>query len=112
MAFSTRSLLCAVLALLTAATAEIAVAAPPGPQNTQVPYEGEFPSWQFTDVGREAIEPTIGIDKQGVAFFPASTFEDPAFGAGGHPYLLRSTDGGRTWKDIEPATEAGTDPPR
>lgn len=130
MAFSPRSLACAALTLITAAAATPAVAAPPGPtayrpfeisapmdpknepQNSQVAYSGQFPAWQFTDVGREAIEPTIGIDKQGVAFFPASTFEEPANGAGGHPYLMRSTDGGKTWQTIEPATEVGEDPPR
>src|SRR3712207_4895300 len=63
------------------------------PQNVAVPYRGTYPGWLWSDVAREAIEPTIGIDKQGAAFFPAATFEEPANGVGGHGYLMRSTDG-------------------
>jgi photosystem II stability/assembly factor-like uncharacterized protein len=82
------------------------------PANAPADYKGPPIEVLSTYVGRSAIEPTIALDKMGNAFFPAAYFEDPAYGAGGHTYLMKSSDGGKSWKDIEPATAAGEDPPR
>ncbi|MFP5372355.1 MAG: sialidase family protein, partial [Actinomycetes bacterium] len=82
------------------------------PTNRPADVGGDPLQVQSTYVGRNAIEPTIALDKQGNAFFPASFFEDPAYGAGGHAYLMRSSDQNGSWQDIEPATSVGADPPR
>ena len=48
---------------------------------------------QSTDVGREAAEPTLGVDKTGTAFYAASTFDGPG-GEVAHTLVLRSRDAG------------------
>jgi len=60
-------------------------------------------------VGRDAAEPTIGIDAKGRAFYPAATFDGP--GGFADTRLRRSVDDGRTWKDITPTPPDGLDPP-
>ncbi|MDP9444878.1 MAG: glycoside hydrolase [Actinomycetota bacterium] len=73
------------------------------PQNT--PIDSPFPSLalKMGPVGREAAEPTIGVDKRGRAFYAAATFD----GAGGFAdtRLLRSTNDGRTWGDVTPTVD-------
>lgn len=56
---------------------------------------------QAVRVGREAAEPTIGVDIDGNAFFAAGTFD----GVGvvvPRTEVLRSTDGGVTWESVQP----------
>ena len=62
-------------------------------------------------VGRQALEPTIALDKAGNAFFPAGYFGPPDNSVGSHR-SSRSRDGNKSWEDIEPATATGEDPPK
>ena len=75
------------------------------PSNKPVKYNG--PKLAFTQhyVGRQAAEPTIGVDERGRVFFPASTFD--ALPAGSprqqaHTILLSSGDRGKTWRSVQP----------
>lgn len=72
------------------------------PQNTRI--KSPFPSLALKSgrVGREAAEPTIGVDKQGRAFYAAATFD--AFDAGllADTKVRRSTNNGQTWVDKTP----------
>lgn len=75
------------------------------PRNRPVRYTG--PKLAFTQhyVGREAAEPTIGVDKRGRVFFPAATFDalpsqSPRQQA--HTILLTSGDRGKTWRNVQP----------
>lgn len=76
------------------------------PRNKPISYRGKPLVLQQTYVGRGAAEPTIGVDKKGTAFFAASQF-DSVIGQA-HTILLRSTDGNRSWKSVQP-TAAGVD---
>lgn len=82
------------------------------PVNRPAQYSGEPLTVQATFVGRQALEPTIALDKMGNAFFPAGYFGEPVNGVGAKTVLLRSSDGNKTWQNIEPATEFNQDPPR
>lgn len=55
---------------------------------------------QAHDVGHDAAEPTIGVDRTGAVFYAAAAFD----GIAGTPKttVLRSTDGGLTWKKVSP----------
>jgi len=70
------------------------------PRNKRI--DSPFPSLVLKQgpVGRDAAEPTIGVDKQGRAFYAAATFDGP--GGLADTRLLRSTNNGRTWGDITP----------
>lgn len=60
----------------------------------------------FTSVGRQAAEPTIGVNGSNVAFFAASTFDFPTPGAPARlarTLVMRSTDKGRSWQAVSPA---------
>jgi hypothetical protein len=76
------------------------------PANAPIAYRGKPLVLQQTYVGRQATEPTIGLDKAGNAFFAASTFDSVVGQA--HTILLRSTDTNKTWKSVQP-TASGTD---
>jgi hypothetical protein len=67
-------------------------------------YSGEFLSVQSTYIGRDAAEPTLGVDKDGVAYMAA-------LGGDGFTRVMRSTDGGTSWASAEPRIP-GTDTPR
>lgn len=71
---------------------------------TQPCYAGEPIRVQTTYIGRDAAEPTLGVDDEGVAFMAA-------LGAGGYTRVMRSTNGGTTWASAEPRIP-GTDIPR
>ena len=85
------------------------------PESVPVPYNGEKLALSTTDIGTEAGEPTIGVAKDGTAFMAAGKFPfaDVVIAqAGLHPDIRRSTDGGRTWKSVQPKLPDGTnDPP-
>lgn len=70
------------------------------PQNVSTPYSGPLLLFKTTDVGREAAEPTIGIDRQGRAFYAAATF-DSVIGQA-RTVLLRSTDQNTSWQPVQP----------
>lgn len=84
------------------------------PVNRPADYSGPPLEVMTTFVGRQALEPTIALDKSGNAFYVAGYFNDPAYGVGSHTYVMRSQDGNRTWEDKEPSIEGVTqeDPPR
>jgi hypothetical protein len=75
------------------------------PKAKAVRYKG--PKLAFTShyVGRQAAEPTIGIDHRGRVYYPASTFDalpqsSPQNNA--HTILLSSADQGRKWRSVQP----------
>jgi hypothetical protein len=75
------------------------------PANKPVKYAGPKLAFASHYVGRQAAEPTIGVDKQGRAYYPASTFdalpkESPRNSA--HTILLSSGDRGKTWRSVQP----------
>ena len=83
------------------------------PVNRPAEYSGEPLQVQSTFIGRQALEPTIALDKAGNAFYVAGYFDDPGYGAGSHTYVMRSTDGNKSWHDKEPTLPGGSeDPPR
>lgn len=68
-------------------------------------YEGELLSVRAVDVGRRSAEPTIGVQRDGDAYFAAANF-DSVGGRLARTELLRSTDGGLTWTSIQPTNPA------
>jgi hypothetical protein len=81
------------------------------PHAKAVKYSGPKLAFTQSYVGRQAAEPTIGIDQRGRVFFPASTFdalpkESPENNA--HTILLSSADQGRKWRSVQPVI-AGQD---
>ena len=65
-------------------------------------YTGEPVRLQATSVGRRALEPTIGVDRKGNAFYAASWHDDAPGGVLPITEVRRSSDGGKTWKNISP----------
>ena len=63
-----------------------------------------------TSVGRKALEPTMGITKQGNAFMTAADFDTPG-GQLARTHIMASYDGNKTWKDVTPAVVGQTYPP-
>lgn len=63
-----------------------------------------------TPVGRQALEPTMGVTKQGNAFMVASSFDTPG-GAAARTRIMASYDGNKTWKEVTPALAGQPFPP-
>lgn len=77
------------------------------PKNTPLKLrKSDVPTFQFVDTGFEAAEPTVGVDKKGVALYAAATF-DGILGTA-HTTVIRSKDSGLTWQSVQP-TIAGQD---
>ncbi|MGH3736916.1 MAG: hypothetical protein ACRDT6_15095 [Micromonosporaceae bacterium] len=71
------------------------------PQSTKAKVKKKaYPMFRFTDIGREAAEPTIGVDTNGEAFYTAATFDGPAGLA--RTEIWKSTDGNNTWSETTP----------
>jgi hypothetical protein len=70
--------------------------------STPALYEGEPIRVQTTSVGRRALEPTIGVDSKGNAFYAASWHDDSPAVALPITEVRRSTDGGATWTNVSP----------
>ena len=83
-------------------------------ENVELPPDPERPvlSVQAVDVGRRAAEPTIGVTRDGTAFFTAADFDGLISGTAARTELLRSSDGGLTWESVQtPAPAVKSLPP-
>ena len=65
-------------------------------------YNGELLELQAVRIGHNAGEPTIGVDRDGVAFYAALQ---------GTTDVRRSTDGGLTWESVRPQVAGVNNPP-
>jgi hypothetical protein len=74
-------------------------------------YLGELPVFAERYVGqRGGGEPTIGVNRDGVAIFPTIAFDvDAVARTLASTRVMVSTDEGRTWEDRSPLIAAGTD---
>jgi len=74
------------------------------PQNKALPLQNQNALLlQAHDVGHDAAEPTLGVDRKDAIFYAAAAFD----GTGGtaKTTVLRSTDGGLTWTKVSPTIE-------
>jgi hypothetical protein len=62
-----------------------------------------------TAIGRNAAEPTIGIDKKGNAFYAAADFDNVVGQA--RTKIFASYDGNKSWKDVSPSLLGESFPP-
>jgi hypothetical protein len=69
--------------------------------NTLAPYDGPALEAEMIPVGRDAAEPTVGVDPDGVAFYAAAAFDAPG-GALPRTVVMRSSDGGHSWAGVSP----------
>jgi hypothetical protein len=74
------------------------------PFNKAIPYAGPPLEFRSTYVGHSAVEPTMGVDKEGKAFFIAATFDGLA---GARSLLLRSGDDNASWTSAQPPVAPG-----
>jgi hypothetical protein len=79
-----------------------------GGEVTESCYSGELLRVQSGYLGRDAAEPNIGVDEEGVAFMTAAAYDAPL----GLPRtrVMRSTDGGVSWSSVEPRLPGGDNP--
>ena len=81
-----------------------------GTPSTPTTYDGEMLTVQASYVGRQAAEPTVGVDKAGNAFVAAGTFDGPGIVVP-QTYIMKSTDGGNTWAKTSPTLPTGNAQP-
>ncbi len=86
------------------------------PVNQPAPFTGAPLVFQMHYVGRNAAEPTLGIRKNGTAFYAAGDFDALPDGSPAQlarTEILRSRDGGATWQSVQPNLILGdtTEPP-
>ncbi len=72
-----------------------------GNPNLLAAYEGPALASAIFPVGREAAEPTLGVNKAGTAFYAAATFDTPG-GVLPRTVVMRSRDGGASWEGVSP----------
>lgn len=70
------------------------------PQSTAVEYTGSPLALRYSYIGRDAAEPMVAVDREGVAFFSAGAF-DAAVGGLARQELRRSRDGGISWEPLQ-----------
>jgi hypothetical protein len=73
-----------------------------GNPNTLAPYGGPALKTAIYNVGREAAEPTLGVNKNGTGFFAAASFDSFAPGVLPRTVVMRSRDGGKSWEGVSP----------
>jgi hypothetical protein len=81
------------------------------PSNVSAGNKGQALKLRSTYVGREAAEPTVGVNKNGTAFFVAGAFDaipEPSPTSTARSVVLRSRDGGQSWQSIQPNLPAVT----
>jgi hypothetical protein len=84
------------------------------PANASAGNKGQALGLQVRYVGREAAEPTVGINKAGTAFFVAGAFDatpEPSPTSTARSVVLRSRDGGQSWLPIQPPLAVTTEFP-
>jgi hypothetical protein len=72
-----------------------------GNPNILTAFGGPALATAIFPVGREAAEPTLGVKRNGTAFYAAATF-DTVGAALPRTVVMRSRDGGRTWQGVSP----------
>jgi hypothetical protein len=77
--------------------------------STPVAHDGEALGVQAVEIGRPALEPTLGIDAEGTVMMTAS-FHDGLALVLPRTFVYRSTDGGLTWDDVTKRTPALEEP--
>jgi hypothetical protein len=80
------------------------------PANADLAYNGPPLQVRVTYVGRQAAEPTVGVDKDGAAFYAASTFDSPG-GEAARTLIMRSTDNNLTWVVKSPVISSNISDP-
>jgi hypothetical protein len=82
------------------------------PVNAAVAFPGPALTVAARYVGREAAEPTLGVNASGTAFFVAATFDAVAGGLA-RSEVMRSRDGGKTWASVQQGLllDTTTEPP-
>lgn len=73
----------------------------PSNPNTPAAYDGPALETRIFPIGRGAAEPTVGINKNGTAFYAAATFDGAAVVLP-RTLVMRSRDGGATWQSVSP----------
>lgn len=84
------------------------------PANLPAGDGGQVLTVRATHVGREAAEPTVGVNRAGTAFYAAATFDALPAGAPtnlARTEILRSRDGGQSWVTVQPPLLDSTEPP-
>src|SRR5206468_3911640 len=72
------------------------------PQNNALPLNNQNALvLQTHDVGHDAAEPSLGVDAKGAIFYAAAAFD--GIGGSAKTTVLRSSDGGLTWRDVSPS---------
>lgn len=81
------------------------------PQNVPTDYDGPPLTLLWSYVGRDSAEPTLGVDKDGTAFYAADAFD--AYGTRGLPRteVWRSDDGGVSFFKASPTIADQDIPP-
>lgn len=75
------------------------------PASSRAAYDGQPFRVQMVNVGRDAAEPTIGVNRDGTAFYAAGAFDAlPAVSPRqlARTEVLRSRDGGLSWESVQP----------
>lgn len=80
------------------------------PSTAILDYTGELLGLQAVDVGMTAAEPTLGVDRDGVAYFAASTLvvETNQVWGVAQTHVMRSLDGGLSWTRVQQSIPTST----